>query len=42
MLNDFDNNIYVASQRAVYTLAPLSLDKQVSARTSLIPFAVFL
>eukprot|EP00112_Aurelia_sp_Birch-Aquarium-sp1_P011708 Seg2464.2 transcript_id=Seg2464.2/GoldUCD/mRNA.D3Y31 product="Transforming growth factor-beta receptor-associated protein 1" protein_id=Seg2464.2/GoldUCD/D3Y31 len=29
VLADFDNNIYVASQRAVYTLAPLSLDKQI-------------
>ena len=42
MLNDFDNNIYVASQRAVYTLAPLSLDKQVSVRISLTPFHIFL
>lgn len=29
VIGDFDNNIYVASQKGVYSLIPLSFDQQV-------------
>ena len=29
VIGDFDNSVYVASQKAIYCLVPLSFDKQV-------------